>query len=390
MPTKTLRNRVSALYGALFFTIGVYLPFFPVWLKARGLDASEIALVLALQIAVRIVSGPLFSFLADKSGKRRKLLIWLAVLPLGGTLALVFVHPVWLIGLVAVSAAFFWAPILPMTEVIAVRGAADEGLDYGRMRLWGSLAFIVASFGGGLALDVIAPGEIIWVLVASHAMIVLALLRLPSGSDPKPAAPGETRQIRIGDAAKLLLSPLFWVFLLATGLTQASHSVYYSFGTLHWQGAGIPGGAIGMLWSLGVAAEVALFFVSGRAVKLFGPTGLILLGAGAAVVRWAGTALDPGLASLIVLQALHGLTFGATHLGVIHHISRTVPAHLHNTAQALYSSIASGIIISLTTAAAGPLYQAYGADAFLAASLMGAAAAGFALVLVISRPYSAA
>ncbi len=390
MPIKSLRTRVSALYGALFFTIGVYLPFFPVWLKARGLVESEIALVLAAQIAVRIVSGPLFSFLADKSGKRRKLLIWLAILPLAGTFALAFVQPVWLIGLVAVSAAFFWAPILPMTEVIAVRSAADQGLDYGRMRLWGSLAFIAASFGGGLALDVIAPGQIIWVLVASHALIVAALLRLPASSDPKPAPERGHQQIRMGDAAKLLLRPLFWVFLMAAGLTQASHSVYYSFGTLHWQAGGIPGGAIGALWSLGVMAEVALFLVSGRAVKLFSPTGLILLGAGAAVLRWGGTALDPGLLGLAVLQALHGLTFGATHLGVIHHISRTVPEHLHNTAQALYSSIAGGIIISLATAAAGPLYQAYGADAFLAASAMGGAAAGFALVLVVSRPYSAA
>ncbi|MEM8647817.1 MAG: MFS transporter, partial [Pseudomonadota bacterium] len=174
------------------------------------------------------------------------------------------------------------------------------------------------------------------------------------------------------------------------GLTQASHSVYYSFGTLHWQAGGIPGGAIGVLWSLGVIAEVALFAVSGRAVRLFTPSGLIALGAGAAVVRWAGTAIDPGVFSLAVLQALHGLTFGATHLGVIHHISRTVPDHLHNTAQALYSSVAGGVIIALATASAGPLYQAYGAYAFLAASLMAAVAAVFALILLLAQRYSAA
>ncbi len=382
---NSLRARVSGLYGALFFTIGIYLPFFPVWLQARGLSTGEIAMVLALQIAVRTVSGPLFSFLADKTGARRTVLIWLAILPFVGSLALIVLDSVWLIGLVAVSAAFFWAPILPMTEVIAVRGATDQGLDYGRMRLWGSLAFIAASFGGGLALDVIEPGQIIFVLVVSHGLILLAIAGLPKSSDPKTAASDGGKQIRVRDGLGLLASPMFLVFLMAAGLTQASHSVYYSFGTLHWQAGGIPGGAIGILWSLGVAAEVALFFVSGRAVKVFTPTGLLLLGAGAGVIRWAGTSLDPGLASLVVLQLLHGLTFGATHLGVIHHISRTVPEHLHNTAQALYSALAGGVIISLATASAGPLYQAYGANAFLAASLMAAAAAGFALVLILRR-----
>lgn len=390
MPAQTLHTRISSLYGALFFTIGIYLPFFPVWLSARGLDTDEIALVLALQIAVRIVSGPIFSFLADKTGRRRTLLIWLAIVPLAGSLALAVIQPIWLIGLVAVAAAFFWSPIMPMTEVIAVSGAGAQKLDYGRMRLWGSLAFIVASLGGGLALDVMAADHIIWVLVASHGLIVLALLLLPKETDPSEHADQPHPPVRVGDAARLLVSPLFIVFLLASGLTQASHSVYYSFGTLHWQAGGIPGGAIGVLWSLGVIAEVALFFVSGRAVKLFSPSGLILLGAGAAVARWAGTALDPGILSLAVLQLLHGLTFGATHLGVIHHISRTVPGHLHNTAQALYSSIAGGVIIALATATAGPLYDAYGAYAFLAASLMAAAASVFALILVLAQRYSAA
>lgn len=390
MSARSLHTRISALYGALFFTIGIYLPFFPVWLKARGLDADEIALVLALQIAVRIVSGPIFSFLADKTGRRRTLLIWLALVPVAGALALVVIQSIWLIGLVAVAAAFFWTPIMPMSEVIAVRGAAEQKLDYGRMRLWGSIAFIVASLGGGLALDVMAPGHIIWVLVVSHSLIVLALVWLPKETDPEQDKAGPPKPVRVGDAARLLVSPLFVVFLLATGLTQASHSVYYSFGTLHWQAGGIPGGAIGVLWSLGVIAEVALFAVSGRAVRLFTPSGLIALGAGAAVVRWAGTAIDPGVFSLAVLQALHGLTFGATHLGVIHHISRTVPDHLHNTAQALYSSVAGGVIIALATASAGPLYQAYGAYAFLAASLMAAVAAVFALILLLAQRYSAA
>ncbi|MCP5082664.1 MAG: MFS transporter [Alphaproteobacteria bacterium] len=379
---KNMRARLSGLYGALFFTIGIYLPFFPVWLQARGLTTGEIALVLASQIAVRTVSGPLFSFVVDKTGARRRVLIWLAVLPFAGALALTFVNSVWLIGLVAVSSAFFWAPIVPMTEVIAVRGASDHGLDYGRMRLWGSLAFMAASLGGGLALDVIDPGEIIWVLAASHGLILVAILCLPKSSDPARATSDGAKQVRIRDAVKLLVSPMFLVFLMAAGLTQASHSVYYSFGTLHWQASGIPGGVIGILWSLGVVAEVALFFVSGRAVRLFTPTGLLVLGAGAAVVRWSGTALDPGLAGLVVLQLLHGLTFGATHLGVMHHIARTVPDHLHNTAQALYSAVAGGLIISLATASAGPLYLAYGANAFLAASLMAAAAGGFALLLV--------
>lgn len=389
MMQKTLGPRLSTFYGALFLGLGVYLPFFPVWLRAQGLDAGEISAVLACQMAVRIGSGPWFAFLADRMRSRRGLLIALSIAALASLCLLAVAEGFVAILIVAIVASAVWTPILPLIETLTVAESEAGRTDYGRTRLWGSLAFIVGSIGGGYVLKGAEPGAVLWMLLASYVLMVLTSFSLPRdaghGTLDEAPAPG---RLRFANVLPMVGHPLFLIFLGAASLIQASHAFYYAFGTLHWQSLGIDDGVIGALWSVGVIAEVVLFMVSRRAVAAVGPVGLIAIGGLAALVRWTGTAFDPGVEWLFLIQVAHGLTFGASHLGAMHFIARAAPADYHATAQGLYGAFSGGMVMAVAMAASGSLYAEYGGSGYLAMAACGAA--GAALAVLLARRWAGA
>jgi PPP family 3-phenylpropionic acid transporter len=162
--------------------------------------------------------------------------------------------------------------------------------------------------------------------------------------------------------------------MLIAALMQGSHAAYYAFGSIHWQELGFSDGVIGLLWAWGVVAEVALFLWGRGLVDKLGVRGLILLAAGAGLVRWPIMAVSESLAPLIFAQALHALTFGAMHLAAIKLLQERVPGSLGGTAQTLLGA-AIGAMTTLLTLACGPGYAALGAGIFWAmAGLCGVAA----------------
>jgi len=163
----SLGSRLSAFYGALFLGLGVYLPFFPVWLRGQGLEAGEISAVLACQMAVRIGSGPSFAFLADRMRRRRGLLLDLSVASLASLCLLAVVQVFIAILIVAIVASAVWTPVLPLIETLTVAESEAGRTDYGRTRLWGSLTFIVGSIGAGYVLRTADPDAVLWLLVAA-------------------------------------------------------------------------------------------------------------------------------------------------------------------------------------------------------------------------------
>ena len=358
--------RMSLFYGAIFLLIGFHLPFFPVWLDWRGLTPGEIGIILSSPLAVRIFVTPVISFAADRIGNRRFVLILLAWGAFVSLLLFTISSGFWSILAVAILAAMFWTSIMPITEAVTMDGVRRSGHDYGRMRLWGSLTFIAASFGGGVALQYWGAPAALWLILSAVAGIVIAahLLPRPVGKGRLKAATAPP-QIRVHDAVSLIRSPLFLLFLLATGLTQSTHGVYYAFGSIHWQSLGISSGVIGFLWAIGVFVEILLFMYSGRVLAAVGTVNLIWLAALAAIIRWTITAFNPPLWALFMVQTLHGLTFGAAHLGAVHFISEAIPEEMSGTAQGLYAAFAAGIAMGAAILVSGPLYQALGSHAYL-------------------------
>jgi PPP family 3-phenylpropionic acid transporter len=206
-------------------------------------------------------------------------------------------------------------------------------------------------------------------------LLVLGAHLLPRDLDGPSRRPAPLSRLKFADAFRLIHAPVFLLFLLAASLIQASHALYYSFGTLHWRAEGIADGVIGMLWSVGVIAEVALFAASARIIAAVGTARLLMLAGLAAGLRWGVMALDPPLLLLGPLQTLHAMSFGAAHVAAIHFLTQAVPEERAATAQGLYAAAVAGIALGSATLASGPLYANFGGAAYGAMALLALAGA---------------
>ena len=365
--------RVSALFAAFFFVAGLNVAYLPLWLDWTGLGPREIAAITAAPLFVRVAATPVIAFAADRSGDHRRFLVALAWAVLAALLVLTQARGFWAILACTLMFAVAWTTIMPLTETVAMTGVRAAGLDYGRMRLWGSLSFIAASFCGGWLVERMGAGAIVWLIVAGGALMVAAAhaLKRPTGGG-RPEAASSAPRLELSGALALATSPSFLLLLAAGGAVQAAHAVLYTFSTLHWRAQGLSADWCGALWAISIAGEIGLFAFSGAAVKRIGAAQLIGLGAAAAVVRWTAMGFDPPLALLVPLQLLHSLTFGAAHLGAIHVIARTVPAAQAGTAQALYASVVGGVVMGAAMLLAGPLYANFGGRAYWAMAALGA------------------
>ncbi len=379
--------RIAAFFAALFLSYGIVVPYFPVWLHARGLEPLQISTVTAAPLFIRILVTPGISLLADRLGDYRLVITGLACSALAMTLGLGFASGYWPILALGVIFLLANGTMVPLIETVAVRAVRTDGLDYGRMRLWGSVTFIVANFLGGIAIEALGGGSALWMIACGVVLTIAAALALPKPATGRaPAVRGPRIDWKSSSPAQLLGSRLFVLFLIAIGCIHGAHATFYTFGALYWQSQGMPAAWVGTLWAIGVFAEVLLFAFSGPVVRVLGPVQLIALGAAASVLRWTATAFDPPLYLLVPLQVLHALTYGASHLGAILFISRAVPHTAMGTAQAFYSTIAAGLMLGIVGLISGAIYRQVGGLVFLVPAAV--AAAGLAASVALLRGWN--
>lgn len=365
--------RFVPFYMGINFIGGVHLPFFPAWLESRGLSPEAIGLLMMFMGLVRVVTGPVLGFAADALVARRQALILLMATAFVSYVGYALLPGIGFVVLFSLVASISFSAIGPLLEGVTLRTALSERFDYGRVRSFGSAAFIVMNFGSGLYLAAYGVDEFLPLLIGSSVFALMASLVLPA--DVAPAHP-QRRGVVWREALALFRQPAFLLFLLAGGLAQACHAFYYGFGTLNWKALGYSADLIGLLWGLGVVAEIVLFSFSDRVVARLGPVRLLVLGTMAGLIRWTGLALSPSLEVLLLLQLLHAGTFGAVHLGAMHFVARAVPPHLVGTAQSIHAAVTIGIFMASGQFASGHLFAAFGAQGYLLMSLCSA----FALV----------
>ncbi len=369
--------RLAAFYAALFVTLGIQMPFLPVWLAAKGLDANAIGVVLAAPLVLRMVTVPLATGAADQRGAWRGTLIIATTLATAGYALLGLTQGFWPILAVMALASAGFTSTFPLIDAYALKGLAERAQSYGSVRLWGSGAFILGSLAAGSVANLIPATDLIWLIVAACGLMVAASISLQPMATAAPVR-------RRGAGLVLLGSPAFLLVAGAASLIQASHALYYGFSTLEWAAAGFGGTAIGALWAIGVVAEILLFAISGRLPAAFDPPALLTLGAAGAVLRWSMMALDPPAIILPLLQCLHGLSFGATHLGAVQFLARTAPQGLGATAQG-YLAIVLGTVMAAFMGLSGVLFGAYGGRAYAVMAL--AAMMGGVLALAARRQW---
>jgi PPP family 3-phenylpropionic acid transporter len=376
---KTLRVtdavRLSLFYAAFFFATGVQLPFWPVWLAGRGLGPAEIGALLALSQWVRVAANPVLGVIADRARERSRFMVMLGAATFGGYVLCLPAHGFAALVVPSLIVAAAATALLPLADATTLAAAAQGGLEYGRVRLWGTIAFIASTLIGGRILAGRSSEVVLALLLGMTALTTASCAALPRSAPILPRPRANYRG---------LLAPRHLVFVAAATLIQSSHAVYYAFGTLYWQRQGFGDGTIAVLWAEGAVAEVALFYAGGRYVRRWGPGALLLLGGGGGLVRWTVTAWTGSLPVLLLIQPLHALTFAAVHLGAMHYLAGAVPQAQAATAQALFTAIVGGVGLGLASLLAGALYGAWGGGAYLAMAAM--AGLGGALSMRIERP----
>jgi MFS transporter, PPP family, 3-phenylpropionic acid transporter len=361
---KHLPVRIVALYIAIYAFVGVQLPFSPIWLAAKGLDARLIAFVLSATMLVRIVAIPVVTRLVDRFGGLRGALIVISAMSTIGYIALGLTNGIF--GIFSVL-TITWVPLAPLGTLLdayTLKSVRAGSWSYGSFRLWGSLAFLFSTLGAGVLLEYIAPSSLIWVQVVALFAVTGAAVTLRSTHDGPLGLhpPGVSRR-------RLYLSTQYLAVILAASMVQASHAFFYGFSAIDWSHRGFSQSVIGGLWSIGVAAEITMFAVASRLSTRMTPLALLRLGAGAAVVRWIAMAADPPIFILPFLQSLHGLSFAATFLGSIQIIAKIAGDRQLTVAQGDLA-VTTLAATAGCTALSGVLYESYGSHTYIFMALI--------------------
>jgi MFS transporter, PPP family, 3-phenylpropionic acid transporter len=367
-----LSLRLSAFYFAHFVLFGIALPYWPVWLQSRGMGPIEIAVILSTGRWASVFTTPVVAMLADRRGESKILLIVLTSGVLAAYAANHLAHGFGTLLAIAVCTAIFLSPVMPVAESLTMLHAVRGQVDYGRVRLWGSISFMLATFAGGALLEGWSTDIILWAIMASTAVTVVVSACLPDTRSELVAR-------RRGAFGQLARNPVLLLFIVAVAFLASSHAALYAFGTIYWRQAGLGDGFIGTLWAEGVVAEILLFALGGAFMRRIRPADAMLLAAAGGILRWTVLAVSTEPAALIAVQWLHALTFGAAHLGGMAFIVQAAPVGFSATVQSLYATLGMGAASALAILMVGPLYARYGGPgayhAMAALSLAGGIAA---------------
>ena len=342
---------LSLFFAVYFFGFGTFLPFWSLWLQGAGAEAEFIGLLLGLGMAARCVGNLGIMSRVRSAGHLLPAIRWLGLLSLLVFGALYGWQTSLGLLVLTLLANLIYSSLIPAGEALASRYIVQVQLDYGRARLWGSAAFIVASLLVGQLSDRLGSQWILHTMVLSLVLLLLLSL-LPVV--PGPAEPAEGHR---GDSVwQAMCRPGMGRFLLITSLLQGSHAFYYGFSSLYWQQQGYDAGTIGYLWGLGVLAEILVFMFYKRWLGHLTARPLLMAGMICALCRWLllGATTEPGW--LILAQVLHAGSFGFTHLGAVRYISSELDGRAVFGGQALYAAVSSGLAPGLLLMASGLLY----------------------------------
>lgn len=373
--------RLGLFYGAYFLVVGVMVPYWPVWLEGRGMGPEQIGAILAVTFWVKVVANPSVSAVADATGRVRATLTALAGMAVLVFLGFGLLDGFWTYIALAALSAICFQTILPIAEALSLAAVKSGGHDYGKIRLWGSITFIIAALGMGLVIERLGS-ESVWVALVGCMLVVLLSSRVLPETGTRTSRPWSWSAV-----GALVTRPRFLLFVATAGAVQAGHATYYAFGTLIWLEMGFQETAIGLLWTLGVVAEIVLFWFAGRLGKFGSAEVMLAIAIVGTLIRWPlmPYADTPWLA--VPLQLLHALTFGAGHLGAMRFLQENTPEGLGATAQALYYALVSGVLMGTVMPIAGFLFQHHGATtAYLAAGGMGLLALVAFVPLLLMRP----
>lgn len=370
-------------YFTYFFSFGIFLPFWAAWLKGEGIEPSMIGILLGVGLVARFIGSLVISPRVKDPSKLIKALRFLSLLTLLFAVGFVFgSHWLWLF-FVMIGFNLFFSPLVPLSDALAGTWQKQFIFDYGKVRVWGSIAFIISSaltgilmsasginfsissldigwsmsfdsLNGWIGKDMFGTHHIILAfLIFSITVMLLGMMLKPA---IMPVGKEKTTNTNTVSFKELLSEKSVWKFLVCVTLLQAAHAGYYSFGTIYWENAGYSPSTIGYLWSLGVMAEVLVFTFSKQLFRRWSARNLLLLSGICGVIRWGLMGISTELPVLIIIQILHCGTFTVCHLAAMRFIGARKENEIIRL-QATYSALAMGGGIAVMSVIAGFMYE---------------------------------
>jgi PPP family 3-phenylpropionic acid transporter len=366
--------RTTFYYLTIFTTSGAFTVYGGIWFTGKGLDAGQIGIINALPVFIMLVLNMVVGRIADRASDWRQVIVLGSLL--GGliTIGLFFVHDFWGILIVWTLASIPFTAIGPVVDAATMRMTRRNGTDYGVIRAWGTVGYMVAIYVTGQIVTLFGGGVFLPFFVG------LALLRgLMSLGLPNFRAPKQERTLAAKGARRLgeVMKPWFLLPLVGWSMVFATHLILNAFQGLLWKEQGLSELTIGLLIALGAASEAGMMFVFRRFHARFPARLLILASAVVSVIRWIAMGLSPDVPWLVALQLLHAVTFALGFMGCVHFIANWTSEDIAAEAQSFFQVLQQGFSV-VALVVFGWLVGLMGAHAYFAAA--GFAAMGGILI----------
>lgn len=328
--------RLSGYYFFYFAFIGAFSPYFSLYLQSIGFTAWHIGVVMSLMQAMRLVAPNFWGWLADRMNAKIVIVRFGSAVSVIGFGLFFFAESFPAVFAAMAALSFFWSASLPLMEALTLAHLGLRASRYGSIRLWGSLGFIAAVLGVGVVLDHFPIASLLWVLLGILTAILLSAMTVPDKAESMHGAPA-------GSVAEVLRRPEVGATLAACFCMSAAHGALYVFFSIYLVAHGYDKTLVGLLWTLGVVAEILVFLFMPRLQRRFSLRGILLFSLGCAVARFLmiGWGID-SLWLIILAQLLHGATFGAYHAAAIAAINGWFSGRNQARGQALYGSLSFG------------------------------------------------
>jgi PPP family 3-phenylpropionic acid transporter len=359
---KNYHWRIAGFYFFYFAFVGMFSPYWSLYLKSIQFDAVQISILMSVQPMMRMIAPNLWGWLADHTGKRLLVVQLAALCGVLSYLGVFFTTQFYGMLLVLGAMSFFWSASMPLVEATTLTYLGKNTAHYGRIRSWGSVGFIVAVLGLGYAFDYIA---IYWLLWAG-LFIMLGILFFSRQIPPTTVLAHHTDSQPI---MSIVLQPQVLALLVACFLMAVAHGPYYTFFSIYLVEHGYAKSAVGMLWALGVICEIGVFFLMPWLTRRFTLAQILLVSFACAVLRFLliGWGVD-SLWLLLIAQVLHAATFGSFHAAAVALIHQYFQGRHQSKGQALFGSLTYGAGGMLGGLASGPIWQHYGASVLYSCS----------------------
>jgi len=335
--SHNLHWRLSRFYFFYYFFVGSFVPYWGIYLQSENFSPSSIGILLSLFQISRIVAPNFWGWLADHTGHRVKWIKLTSFLGLIGFIGIFWAKGFFWIFLVMLALSLFTSSTLPLAESLTLAHLATTDGHYSRIRLWGSIGFIVASLFLGYLIDLQGINILLWVLLIAQAIIFFLSNTIPETQDIQH----KTNDLSIW---KIIKTPSVIALLLGCTLMVSAHGVLYNFYSIYLKDHGYSSGTIGWLWAVGVICEILIFMAMPKILRRYSLKAILLMSLFLGVIRFILIGASPDhLYLLFIAQMFHAATFGSFHAASIEVIAYYFKGRNQTRGQAIYNSVAYGI-----------------------------------------------